>query len=62
MKTAIDCWYVIGIRYYILGLLLPLIGLASIRNLRILAPFSIIANLVLLTGKKSVDHIAVFTV
>lgn len=50
LKAVFDEWCHMDVRLYILILLLPLIGLACIRNLKILAPFSIFANIAIIIG------------
>lgn len=60
LKAVFDDWYCIHVRLYILMLLLPLIGLACIRNLKLLAPFSTTAIIAILIGEKNFDYIDSF--
>lgn len=50
IKELVDVWHKIEIEYYILMLLLPLIALNCIRNLKLLAPFSTVANIITFIG------------
>lgn len=50
IKELVDVWYKLELEYYILMLLLPLIALNCIRNLKLLAPFSTVANIITFVG------------
>lgn len=53
VKEFVDYWYKIEIEYHMLILLLPLIALNCIRNLKLLAPFSTLANVITFIGKSN---------
>lgn len=50
IKELVDAYHELAVEYYILMLLLPLIGLNCIRNLKLLAPFSTAANIITFVG------------
>ncbi|XP_031641119.1 proton-coupled amino acid transporter-like protein CG1139 [Contarinia nasturtii] len=50
IKEFVDVWYELDVEYYMLILLLPLILLNCIRNLKVLAPFSTLANAITFIG------------
>lgn len=50
IKVFVDQWYELEVEYYCLILLLPLILLNCIRNLKLLAPFSTLANVITFIG------------
>lgn len=50
IKEFVDQWYKLEVEYYCLILLLPLILLNCIRNLKLLAPFSTLANVITFIG------------
>lgn len=53
IKEFADQWYNIPVEYHMLILLLPLILLNCIRNLKLLAPFSTLANVITFIGIRS---------
>ncbi|XP_058816810.1 proton-coupled amino acid transporter-like protein CG1139 [Topomyia yanbarensis] len=50
IKQLVDVWYPLDVKIHCLILLVPLIGINMIRNLKILAPFSTLANLITFVG------------
>lgn len=50
IKEFVDDWYKLEVEYYCLILLGPLILLNCIRNLKLLAPFSTLANVITFIG------------
>lgn len=56
MKDAIDSYFEMDLKYYMLITLFPLACLMFISNLRYLAPFSACANLATFFGEKIVSY------
>lgn len=50
IKEFVDQWYKLEVEYHMLILLVPLILLNCIRNLKLLAPFSTLANVITFIG------------
>lgn len=50
LKESIDTWYVMEVEYYILILFIPLVSIMSIQRLNVLAPFTIFATLICVSG------------
>lgn len=50
IKKLVDVSYELDIRYYMLMLLLPLIAINCIRNLKLLVPFTSVANVLTFIG------------
>lgn len=53
VKAALDDWFELNVRLYMVIILLPLILIMSIRNLKALAPFSAFAVAVTFIGENA---------
>lgn len=59
LKASIDTWYVMKVEYYILILFVPLVCIMSIKRLSLLAPFTIFATFICVTGTFSYSSFCV---